>query len=122
VPFGCLVPGVAGGECATGLSSARIDGSEGVAELGGQDLRCGGEACGRPEDLAQDWEVADDHRDAGGECLHRGEAEAFLHRREGEGISGGDQRRKVVVGDLAEYDRFDAEFGGAGSPLTPVGL
>ena len=113
-------PGVPDRECPAGGPPLGVWHLEGMAQLSGECGRAGREPCGQAEDLTQYGQVADDQWDAGGESFHRGETEALVGGREGEGVGVGDKRGQVVVGNRAEDHRLHAELRGAGLEPLPV--
>ena len=94
---------------------------QGVPELRGERVRVGGETGGRPEDLAQHGQVADDHRDA------RRRAPPSRPARSPPWSDGKANARAAATSagrsscaTGAEDHRLDAEFGGAGLPRGAV--
>lgn len=114
------VPGVPGGEVASGVPSGRVLHGHGVTEFGGQGVRAVRETRGGSEHLTQDGQFSHDQRYAGRQGLHRGQTEAFLEGGEGEGCRGAHQGRQFVVGHRPEHDRFDTEFEGSRLPAGGV--
>jgi hypothetical protein len=85
--------------------------------------RRGGIPDGVVEHLPKHGEVPGDEGPPRGQCLHCGQSEALLGRREGEGRRCGDQAGQLIVVHRAEDDRLDVEFGAPaleGRAVVPV--
>jgi hypothetical protein len=78
--------------------------AEDPAEAAGDILRVVGadDEAGVADDLGEGAAVRDDHRSAARHCLQGREAEAFIKRRQGEGIGRAVERLEVSGGHLAE--------------------